>query len=79
MIDAHCAELNGKSFFLIGDTLEKSDVYRKIVNIISHNSKNKNKTIDFPFDSALCASILKIGPLLKLEGRGVGCIMHILS
>ena len=49
----------------------------KIVNIISHNSKNKNKKIDFPFDSALCASIIKIGLLLKLEGNGGGRL-HIL-
>ena len=50
-----------------------------IVNIISHNSKNNNRKIDFSFDSALysvqCTHNIKIGT--KLRGGGAG--LNILS
>ena len=43
---------------------------RKIVNTISHSWKNKIRKIDFPFGPAVCASIIKIGPLLRFGGEG---------
>ena len=45
----------------------------KIVNKINHNSKNRNRKIDFTFVSAHCASFMKIGPFLR-RGRGWVCI-----
>ena len=45
-----------------------------IVNTISHNSKKKNRKIEFSFDSALCTSFMKIGA--KLRGGGG---LHILT
>ena len=36
-----------------------------VVNTISHNSKKKNLKYDFSYDSALCASFMKIWPLLR--------------
>jgi len=34
------------------------------------NSKNINRNIDFPFDSAHCASFMKVGSKLKVEEGG---------
>ena len=63
-----------QSFFWLATHLKSLMCHRKIVNTISHKSKKKNY---FPFNSAQCASIIKIGLLLKLEGRGGG--LHVLS
>ena len=37
----------------------------KIVNKIDNNSNNKNRKIDFSFDSAKCASIMKMEEKLR--------------
>ena len=37
---------------------------------IDHNSKNKNRKIDFSFVSAHCASSIKMGPFMRVRGGG---------
>ena len=48
-------------------------IYFLIFTIVNFhdNSKNKNRKIDFSFDSANCTSIMKVGSKLREGGRGV--------
>ena len=54
------------TIFLVGDSLENSCVSPWFANTISRNSKNKIQKIDFQFDSALCASFMKLGTKLRI-------------
>ena len=71
MKDEECVEnqLSAFAFFSFWDMvifLLKTGLFSMNFEYkIDLNSKNKNRIIDFSFDSALFASFMKIGPFLK--------------
>ena len=70
--DAECAWRNEKSVFRFLFSELWSFLYSsrpKISMNFHDNSKNKNRKIDFLFDSEHCASFIKTGAKLTREGR----------
>ena len=80
IVSGHCASFMQiepplKIFFLYeefyGYCRKKLFFHLKIMKKIDHNQENENwkyRKIDFSFNSALCASIIKMGVELRGEG-----------
>ena len=76
MKDAEWAESKEKSYFrflffklwsfLVIIVLKSPQISMNFLD----NSKNKNRNVNFSFDSAHCASFMKMGSKLRGEGRG---------
>ena len=65
----HVNLTTSEEFFFVKNFMVLYGSQFKIVSKIDYNSKNQNCQIDFSFDSALCASIIKMGTKLR-GGRG---------
>ena len=74
MKDAKCAETNEKPNFRFLFFELWSFLYSKHPNCLMNfydKSKNRNLKIDFSFDSAYCASVMKVASKLR-EGERAG-------